>query len=63
MKLTAKLFITMNPDVVFDLCYMAMLLMISVYIDDFCLLMISIMIMLMMIISGIGNIYHDDDFS
>lgn len=33
------------------LCYLAMLLMISVYIDDFCLLMISIMIMLMMIMT------------
>lgn len=33
------------------LCYLAMLLMISVYIDDLCLLMISIMIMLMMIMT------------
>lgn len=33
------------------LCYLAMLLMISVYIDDFSLLMISIMIMLMMIMT------------
>lgn len=45
------------------LCYLAMLLMISVYNDDFCLLMILIMIMLMMIMTCIGNIYHDDDFS